>query len=101
MEISKTFLNNMLENEEYEKILENNLHSGTHYSVIFPMKAKLYKAYYIEDHSGNPRWLSAPRSSAAECTEVEKVEETRVVVGYIDIDDGPPLVTPTCLDYRL
>lgn len=100
MEISKDFLNNMLENKDYVDLLTNNLHSGTHYSVVFPLNEKLYKAYYIEDHAGKPRWLSAPNSKAAECTEVVKEEEVRTLVHYIDIDDGPS-VTPTSLDYRL
>jgi hypothetical protein len=100
MEISKDILNSVLENGEYEAIIEKNLHSGPHYSMVFEMDDKLYKAYYIEGSHG-PRWLSPkPSSETAECTEVVRKEETRIVIGYVDVHEEPS-TTPMSLDYYL
>lgn len=99
MEISKSFLNDMLQRKGYVEIIEKNLHSGPHFTMVFPMDKKLYMAYYVEDRSGTPKWLSEPNTSSAACTEVKKqvVKHTY----YVEVEDDAPLTTPPSLDYRI
>lgn len=101
MDFEKTFLTDVLFEEKYSDIIERNLHTGPHYTMVFPYHGQLYRIQYIEGRDGEPRWLSKANSTMAECEAVKQVTRTVKVVGYEPVTDiDIPITTPMLLDYH-